>query len=249
MKAGCSKANTEKKTAVNAEGKEKKQLCRNSPFSYVCLQCNRCCTNKIIKLNPYEVARLAANMGISTTDFIRNYTLAHGTVLKMTGKGECIFHTSSGCRVHADRPLVCRLYPLGRHVAAKGEESFSLLPPHPQSEGIFGHEGTVADYLKEQGAEPYIHSVDQYLSLLARMLSALHSDCTTAAGEASSTSGGAPKDADQSVRTGLEWLDMDLLVSAYCASNGLEMPVSADEKMKFHIHAIETQINSIEKGG
>jgi Fe-S-cluster containining protein len=249
MIAGCSNGNTDRKTAVKAEREEKKQLRRDSPFSYDCRQCNRCCTSKIIRINPYEVARLAANLGISTTDFIRTRTLAHGTVLKITGKGECIFRTLSGCSVHPDRPLVCRLYPLGRHVTAKGEESFSLLPPHPQSEGIFGHDGTVADYLENQGAEPYIDSVDQYLELLTRMLSTFRSDSTAAAGEAPNASDGTPKRADQSVQIGLEWLDMDLLVSEYCTGNGLEMPVSADEKMKVHIQAIETKLAMLKKGG
>jgi Fe-S-cluster containining protein len=138
---------TMKKKKLQAKKKEKeKMLLRpDSPFSYVCGQC-RCCVDKLIKLNPYEVARLAANPGISTTEFIRTCTMAKGAVLKMNRRGECLFRTSKGCSVHPDRPLVCRLYPLGRHApASSGEEVFSLL-----SEGRVGRDGTVADYLRTQ---------------------------------------------------------------------------------------------------
>jgi Fe-S-cluster containining protein len=242
-------ASVTKKTSAKAEGSEKKLLRRDSPFSYVCRQCNRCCSKKIIKLNPYEVARLSANRGISTTNLIRTFTLAHGTVLKLTDSGECIFHTPQGCVVHPDRPLVCRLYPLGRHVGANGEESFSLLPPHPESAGVFGHDGTIADYLELQGAGPYIDSVGKYLSLLSHMLSALRADGAVEAKETLPVQNRSPERTDAGVRIGLEWLDMDLLVSDFCAHRGLSVPTRPEEKMTIHIRAIETKFDHLSQGG
>jgi Fe-S-cluster containining protein len=97
---------------------------RDSPFSYDCHACRRCCHDKVIRLNPYEVARLAQNRGISTTVFLAQYTGAQGTVLKQVDHGACVFLTPEGCGVHADRPLVCRLYPLGRHVTSERGEDF-----------------------------------------------------------------------------------------------------------------------------
>lgn len=223
-------------------------LTRDSPFSYVCGQCNRCCVNKIIKLNPYEVARLATNRGISTTEFIRTYTMAHGTVLNMTPKGECVFRSEQGCRVHPDRPLVCRLYPLGRHVSASGEERFSVLPPHPQSEGTFSRSGTVAAYLHAQGAAPYIASIDTYLALLGRLLAALQRS------ERVSSRATRPRSArsvkkDPGAQAGLEMLDMDLVVSEYCARESTLPPGDPDDKMAVHIRALESMLKTLEKGG
>ena len=48
---------------------------------------------------------------------------------------QMLFLGERGCTVHADRPLVCRLYPLGRHIDEHGAESFYHLEPHPQTEG------------------------------------------------------------------------------------------------------------------
>jgi Fe-S-cluster containining protein len=103
---------------------------RDSAFSYTCHACSRCCHDKIIQLNPYEVARLAQNRGMSTTDFLARYTERNGTALRRVEEGACVFLTAQGCGVHADRPLVCRLYPLGRKVTPEGEESFREVTPH-----------------------------------------------------------------------------------------------------------------------
>ena len=43
---------------------------RDSPFSYACHACNRCCRNKAIRVSPYEILRLARYLGVSTTQFI-----------------------------------------------------------------------------------------------------------------------------------------------------------------------------------
>ena len=87
---------------------------RDSAFSYACHACSRCCHDKIIHVNPYEVGRLAQNLNLSTTEVLSRYTTANGDNFKQTEQGACVFLTGQGCGVHADRPLVCRLYPLGR---------------------------------------------------------------------------------------------------------------------------------------
>ena len=43
---------------------------RDSPFSYACHACNRCCRNKAIRVSPYDILRLARYLCISTTQFI-----------------------------------------------------------------------------------------------------------------------------------------------------------------------------------
>jgi Fe-S-cluster containining protein len=82
----------------------------HSPFSYTCNQCSRCCYNKRIQVNPYEVARLARNKGLSTTDLIAQYFEPGTPHLDNQSGGACVFLTDQGCGVHADRPLVCRIY-------------------------------------------------------------------------------------------------------------------------------------------
>ncbi len=123
-------------------------------FSYECNRCTRCCRDKRIRVNPYETYRLARALGLSTTAFLARHTTAQGTELARTNDGRCVFLGPEGCTVHADRPLVCRLYPLGRHVRDGEPDRFHHLEPHPESEGVFGESGTVGDCAASQGASP-----------------------------------------------------------------------------------------------
>lgn len=148
-------------------------LTRGSPFSYACAACGRCCRHKGIRVGPYEILRLARARGLSTTAFIADFTEAGGTVLRTRDDGACPFLAGRGCAVHADRPLVCRLYPLGREVDAAGLETFILLAPEPGSEGRRAAAGTVADYLARQGVAPFLAQHDRYAALYDRMLSLL----------------------------------------------------------------------------
>jgi uncharacterized protein len=118
---------------------------RDSPFSYACHACNRCCRNKAIRVSPYEILRLARFLGISTTQFVNYHTAAGGTVLRTKENGDCQFLGKGGCGVHPDRPLACRLYPLARWVSPDGEESFGHPTPHPETAGVYGKSGTVQD--------------------------------------------------------------------------------------------------------
>jgi uncharacterized protein len=212
---------------------------RDSASSYTCHACCRCCHDKIIHLNPYEVARLAQNRDMETSEFLTQYMDASGTALKRVENGACIFLTEDGCGVHADRPLVCRIYPLGRHITAQGEEWFSELAPHPQTEGTYGTAGTVDQYLTAQGAAPYIQAVDRYLDVLGRMVTALR----TCIGEGLETRMEAQRTVDD-LLTGIDpdvpaWLDMDRVVREYCHAKGLAVPDDPVTRMELHIHALD----------
>jgi len=85
-----------------------------------------------------------------------------GTELRRKENGSCVFLGPEGCQVHADRPLACRLYPLGRQMDADGNENFATIEGHPQSEGEFTNKGTVADYISGQEAGPFMDAADAY---------------------------------------------------------------------------------------
>src|SRR6185436_15777906 len=146
---------------------------RDSAFSYACHACTRCCYGKAIRVGPYEVLRLSRRLGVSTTEFLAQHTEAGGTVLVTNDDTSCVFLDERGCSVHPDRPLVCRIYPLARWVSPEGEESFGNLEPHPQTAGVYGTGGTVADYLHAQGLAPFFAMSDRYGALYDRMLEVL----------------------------------------------------------------------------
>ncbi len=65
---------------------------RLEPFGYVCHSCSRCCYRKGIQVNPYEVARLARNCALTTSEFRAAWTAdGAGLFLAQTESGACVF--------------------------------------------------------------------------------------------------------------------------------------------------------------
>lgn len=143
-------------------------LRRDSRFSFRCNACSRCCRDKIIQVNPYELARLSHGLGLPVAEVVGRYTDG-GVHLRQREDGSCVFLGDAGCSVHADRPLVCRLYPLGRIVGPDSEE-FVDAAPHPDTAGVWGTNGTIADYLVQQDALPYMELADAYFGLYLELL-------------------------------------------------------------------------------
>jgi Fe-S-cluster containining protein len=211
-------------------------MTRRSRFSYHCQACCRCCHNKRIQLNPYEIARLAHHLGISTGEFIARYMAADGPYLLFLDNSACVFLSDQGCSVHSDRPLVCRLYPLGRHLSGEGVETFSRIKPHPQSEGIYGDDGTVEEFIHAQGVPVYMQAADRYLRLFYRMFDSMWADPQMSEQHTDIS--------DVSNRRGIDdvWLDMDAAIANYCQENNLAVPDDLDARMQLHIHIIETTL-------
>lgn len=218
---------------------------RQGSFSYNCQGCCRCCYHKIIHLNPYEVARLARNRGISTTEFLSRYTAANGTALKQQENGACVFLTTRGCDVHSDRPLVCRLYPLGRRTTAEGGEWFSEISPHPETEGEYGTNGTVEEFLIRQGAQPLIEAVDRYVDLVGRMSQVLQTKTAHHAKlehEVQDMVEGIVRGENHEIP---DVLDMDQTVERFCSDRGIPIPLDINEKSNLHVQAIEEWLHKV----
>jgi Fe-S-cluster containining protein len=211
---------------------------RKSAFSYRCNACSRCCYGKKIQVNPYELLRLARNLGTTTTDVIARYTVDGGTALATRPDASCVFLGVTGCTVHADRPLVCRLYPLGRIVQEDGRETFIENAPHPQTAGEYGFDGTVGDYLAIQGVAPYTEAADRYYAILTRLIQFEG---------ASSIDARAPDDvpahADSAddIVTGIDargFVDADLAIQLDIERGGAPAPHAVDGLMARHLEII-----------
>ncbi len=114
-------------------------------------------------------------LGIGTTELLSRYTEQGGTALRTTEDGRCVFVGPDGCRVHARRPLVCRLYPLGRKTDSQGRESFAMYATQPDCEAVIGREGTVAEFLESQGVKSYFVWSRRYGEIYRRMIELLGS--------------------------------------------------------------------------
>jgi Fe-S-cluster containining protein len=115
----------------------------------------QCCGDVNIFLTPYDVLRLKNALGLSSEDFLAQYTLLPfhpGQMLPVVmlrmredeGK-RCPFVTEQGCGVYADRPWACRMYPLGSATHRAGGKG-------TEEEGR-GRKGTEGDGRGEKGRE------------------------------------------------------------------------------------------------
>lgn len=199
----------------------------DAAFSYACHRCLRCCHDKLIQVNPYEAARLARCIGVSTTEFAARY-LEDGVFLRRVERGACVFLGPQGCTVHPDRPLVCRLYPIGRHVAPSGEVTYSHHEPHPETEGVYGRAGTIEDFLAGQGVAPFTAAADRYLAILQRLFDAWR--------VAPAEDPSAP--ADTGDQAAVLLLDLDRAVAGYCSAHGIPEPTDIEARMELHLAAI-----------
>jgi len=161
---------------------------RLGPDATFCFAChrgipcfNRCCGDVNIFLSPYDVLRMKRRLGITSGEFLRQYTFlpVHKemktpvVVLRMNGDEAktCPFVTDAGCSIYADRPWPCRMYPLGLAAQKdtpdgwRGDRFYFLL----REEGCQGfcepREWTVGGWLDDQGVEEYDLWGEQYKEL------------------------------------------------------------------------------------
>ena len=130
---------------------------------------NACCSNIDISLTPYDVLRMKKRLGLSSGEFLKNYTVPYemdkdsiaGVKFRPVEDGTaCRFMKPEGCGIYEDRPTACRYYPVALLSMRRQDEnvdrdSYAMV----KEDHCKGHEVnrriTIADYRKEQGLEEY----------------------------------------------------------------------------------------------
>lgn len=152
--------------------KEYPRLSQDSTFDFRCgkeLDCfNHCCSDVSIVLTPYDILRMKKALGISSTEFLAQYTISPFTkeqkipvvLLKMDPETKrCPFVGENGCSIYAHRPWACRMYPLGEadpKNPTEHDHRFHFLMKEEICHGHgAGREITVRDWIREQGIEQY----------------------------------------------------------------------------------------------
>ena len=130
---------------------------------------NACCSNIDISLTPYDVLRMKTRLGISSTEFLKNYTVPYemekdgmaGVKFKSVENGTaCRFMTEEGCSVYEDRPTACRYYPVALLSMRKQDEyvdrdSYAIVEEGHCKGHLEKRPISIGDYRKEQGLEEY----------------------------------------------------------------------------------------------
>jgi len=130
---------------------------------------NACCSNIDISLTPYDVLRMKKRLGVSSTEFLKDYTVPYemekdgiaGIKFRPVENGTAgRFMKPEGCDIYRDRPTACRYYPVALLSMRKQDEyvdrdSYAIV----KEDHCKGHDEkrslTIADYRKEQGLEEY----------------------------------------------------------------------------------------------
>ena len=140
-----------------------KQLRLEDSFTFAChkgLACfTTCCRDVNIFLTPYDVIRLKKALGLTSTEFLQQYTdlvVVPSKQLPLiqlrmdqNNDKKCFFVKEHGCLYYAHRPWACRMFPLdeagpgGYAVIATGERCHGL---------VEGDDWVVKEWLMDQGA-------------------------------------------------------------------------------------------------
>ncbi|MFZ0450133.1 MAG: YkgJ family cysteine cluster protein [Desulfatiglandaceae bacterium] len=134
-------------------------------FEFNCspgLSCfTQCCQDVTIVLTPYDVVRMKKALGISSGDFIDNYTIILGrkdkliplVVLKMNDSDKrCPFVKKDGCSIYEDRPWPCRMYPLDTN----DDGTFRIIADDSLCRGLQTDEAwPISEWLIGQGVAIY----------------------------------------------------------------------------------------------
>jgi Fe-S-cluster containining protein len=195
-----------------------------------CTRSGTCCHGKTVRLNPWELARLAEAKGLTPRAFRDQYCDLGGIVLRFDGpRGwkelpACSQYAPGlGCSVHAGRPLVCRLYPLGRQKQG-GERSYLYQGSEfPCLEGCPGvldlPRLSVAAYIEAQDVKRFEAAQDAYLEVMQELADsafALLLDSGLAASGDRETlrlwrEMGGQEPGQLQARLGPEWMDLLML--------------------------------------
>ncbi len=127
-----------------------------------------CCRDVAIVLTPYDVIRLKKALGLDSSTFLETYTIAPFTpdqkfpvpLLKMDPETKaCPFVGEGGCRVYANRPWACRMYPLGLAEPRNpnpSDRAFHFLVREDLCKGHgAGESQSVREWIAAQGIEQY----------------------------------------------------------------------------------------------
>lgn len=149
--------------------------------------------------------------------------------------GACVFLGEEGCSVHPDRPLACRLYPLGHSITRSGEERFNRIELEPDTAGETTADGTIAAFLERQHAGPYMAAARGYFDFL----------CDAQAWLEGAPDGEVATSLADSAELAAELIDMDRAIAVHCDTRGEPEPADLDDRLALHLRILRQRLDEL----
>ncbi len=142
---------------------------------------NECCQDLNQFLTPYDILRLKKALGLTATNFLEQYTCRHIgpetglpviTLKPLEPAAKvCPFVTPAGCRVYADRPGSCRMYPLARMISRSRDtgaitEHYAVIQESHCRGFHQDRRQTVTEWVRSQDLTPYNEMNDLMMGLI-----------------------------------------------------------------------------------
>ena len=165
------------------------QLIPISPDGTFCFACspdvpcfNECCRDLNQFLTPYDILRLKNHLGLSSGEFLQQYTCQHIgpesglPIVTLRPKNPqsltCPFVTDQGCRVYENRPSSCRTYPLMRAVTrsrstGRRSEQFMVIKESHCRGFEGGRTRTLKQWMHDQGVVAYNEINDMLMQIIS----------------------------------------------------------------------------------
>ena len=113
---------------------QKNRLGLDDTFEFECRQCGQCCHNRDdLVLTAYDIFRIARHLSVTPLEVIKKYCESYIgdesriPVVRAKPKqhdGVCPFLRKGKCSIHAAKPVVCAVFPLGRVYNTNNEEFY-----------------------------------------------------------------------------------------------------------------------------
>lgn len=153
-------------------------------FQFSCKRHGDCCTNRNnnpIICSPYDSFNLQTHLGVNSGEFKKYFAdliLASDSefpvMLLSSPKindyaDQCVFLDNNNCRVYEARPLVCRLYPLGR-ILDNDMTSYFFKVNTASNCGLGkGPSHTIDEWINKTKSRPYLDWSEKFYKLLMKI--------------------------------------------------------------------------------
>ncbi len=148
-----------------------------------CKGCGGCCQGmgESIVLDPYDVHRLCRGLGVDFSDLMKEkieFDLVDGMILPhlqmKISDDRCVFlNDNNRCEIHAFRPGICRLFPLGRKYQDGGFKYFLQTGEchQPSLSKV-----KIRKWLDQPGLPVYEAYINRWHDFLKRIAAAMEAD-------------------------------------------------------------------------